>query len=254
MVMIPASSISFPCLRGRQAGIQTDRWMCFFLGYSCFSSHWDGGPMAYCFWSVATDLAVVPIAAGSYLSFKMGDVYVVQSSVVMMLIPWLVYSLKIDIRSWLRFLIVSLSGIVLGLAQWVRTQSGSPVLVFFALFIMFQLSSANDSDSAVAHAADWYEPAVALCTVSITRARQVPRRAFTWLSRFFESSPILACGLPGSELPDESVCASMRDSVGVEYVQASIRPRSMAEKNTRRFCGREWRRSRTGTTNSSFIP
>jgi hypothetical protein len=82
-------------------------------------------------------LAVVPIAAATYLSFKMGDVYVVQSAVVMMLIPWLVFALKTGVRSWLRFLIVFLSGITLGLAQWVRTQSGTPVLVFFAILICF---------------------------------------------------------------------------------------------------------------------
>ena len=39
-------------------------------------------------------LAIIPIAAGAYLSYKMGDVYVVQASVVLMLIPWLVYALK----------------------------------------------------------------------------------------------------------------------------------------------------------------
>ena len=55
----------------------------------------------------------------------------------MMLIPWLIYALKANVRSWLRFLIVSLSGIILGLAQWVRTQSGTPVLVFFAVLICF---------------------------------------------------------------------------------------------------------------------
>jgi hypothetical protein len=82
-------------------------------------------------------IAVVPIAAGSYLSYKMGDVYVVQGSVVLMLVPWLVYALNSGARSWLRFSVVFLSGIILGLAQWVRTQSGSPVLVFFAVLVCF---------------------------------------------------------------------------------------------------------------------
>ena len=102
------------------------------------SNRGNGGSVADCFWSSwQRTLAAVPIAAGSYFSFKMGDVYVVQSSVVMMLIPWLIYALKANVRSWLRFLIVSLSGIILGLAQWVRTQSGTPVLVFFAVLICF---------------------------------------------------------------------------------------------------------------------
>jgi hypothetical protein len=82
-------------------------------------------------------LAVVPIVGGAYLAYKMGDVYVVQGSVVLMLIPWLVYAVKTGVRGQLRFLIVTLSGIILGLAQWIRTQSGSPVLVFFVVLVCF---------------------------------------------------------------------------------------------------------------------
>jgi hypothetical protein len=82
-------------------------------------------------------LAVVPIVGGAYLAYKMGDVYVVQGSVVLMLIPWLFYAVKTGIRDRLRFLIVTLSGIILGLAQWIRTQSGSPVLVFFVVLVCF---------------------------------------------------------------------------------------------------------------------
>jgi hypothetical protein len=82
-------------------------------------------------------LGVVPIAGGAYISYKMGDVYVVQGSVVLMSIPWLLYALRPSMRSGLRFLIVFLLGIVLGLAQWIRTQSGSGVLVFFAVLVCF---------------------------------------------------------------------------------------------------------------------
>ncbi len=82
-------------------------------------------------------LAIVPIAGAAYLSYKMGDVYVVQGSVVVISIAWLLYVLKADVSSWLRFLIVFLLGISLGLAQWIRTQSGSPVLVFFLVLVYF---------------------------------------------------------------------------------------------------------------------
>jgi hypothetical protein len=82
-------------------------------------------------------LAVVPIAAAVYLAYKMGDVYIVQGSVVLISVPWLLYALKAGVRSWLRFLIVFLLGISLGFAQWIRTQSGSPVLLFFAILICF---------------------------------------------------------------------------------------------------------------------
>jgi hypothetical protein len=80
-------------------------------------------------------LAVVPIGAGAYLACKLGDVYVVQSSVVLMLIPWLVYALDAGVKRPIRFFIVFASGLALGLAQWIRTQSASPVLVFFAVLL-----------------------------------------------------------------------------------------------------------------------
>ena len=83
-------------------------------------------------------IALVPISVGACVSYRMGDVYVIQGSVVLMLIPWLVYSLKGGVRLRRRFLIVFLSGIVLGLAQWIRTQSGLPVLVFFAVLVCFR--------------------------------------------------------------------------------------------------------------------
>jgi hypothetical protein len=81
--------------------------------------------------------ALVPIMVASFLSYKAGDVYVIQESVVLMLLPWLVYALKPDVRRWLRFFIIVLSGFTLGLAQWIRTQSGSPVLLFFAVLLCF---------------------------------------------------------------------------------------------------------------------
>jgi hypothetical protein len=165
-------------------------------------------------------LAVVPIAAGSYLSFKMGDVYVVQSSVVMMLTPWLVYALKTNVRSWLRFLIVSLSGIILGLAQWVRTQSGTPVLVFFALLVCF---------SSLRRTIQILLAATLLIGMSLPLLyAQFPLR---------ERDGFLAAHSPGyrgslnhhlfwhaaylglSYLTNPYV-SSLRDSAGVEYVQA----------------------------------
>ncbi len=82
-------------------------------------------------------IALVPISIGTYLCFRMGDVYLFQGSVVLMLVPWLTFCLKISLGSWCRFLIVFLSGIFLGLAQWMRTQSGSAVLVFFVVLVCF---------------------------------------------------------------------------------------------------------------------
>jgi hypothetical protein len=84
-------------------------------------------------------LAFIPIAAGTYVSFRMGDVYVVEASVALMVIPWLLYVLETRVKSWPRFLIIFLCGVVLGIGQWVRTQSASPVLVFFTVLVCFSL-------------------------------------------------------------------------------------------------------------------
>jgi hypothetical protein len=82
-------------------------------------------------------LAVIPIAVGTYVSFRMGDVYVLQASVALMVIPWLLYILETGAESRFRFLISFLCGVVLGIGQWVRTQSASPILVFFTVLICF---------------------------------------------------------------------------------------------------------------------
>lgn len=82
-------------------------------------------------------LAIFPVTAGVWLCYKMGDVYAIQGSIVMMLIPWLIYSLRTGLRPWHRVLITFLSGLALGLAHWIRTQSASPLLVFFAVIICF---------------------------------------------------------------------------------------------------------------------
>jgi hypothetical protein len=84
-------------------------------------------------------IALVPICVGEYLSYKVGDVYVIQGSVVLMLIPWLVYSLKAGVIPRRRFLIVFLSGVILGFAQWIRTPASPPVLVFFLILLCSSL-------------------------------------------------------------------------------------------------------------------
>jgi hypothetical protein len=95
-----------------------------------FAGLWLATPMLW-----QRILATVPIFVGAYLSYKMGDVYVVQGSVVLMLLPWIVYLLKPRLHSWQRLLISFLSGTMLGFSQWIRTQSGSSVLVFFAVLL-----------------------------------------------------------------------------------------------------------------------
>jgi hypothetical protein len=81
--------------------------------------------------------AIHPVAAVAYISYKMGDVYVIQAAVVLAVIPWLFYALEPGVRARVRILIIFLSGIILGFAQWIRTGSGIPVLLFFAALIYF---------------------------------------------------------------------------------------------------------------------
>jgi hypothetical protein len=81
-------------------------------------------------------LSVVPVVAGSYASYKMGDVYVVQASLVLILIPWLLYGLSTRPSAGCRFLIAFLAGVLMGFGQWIRTQSLSALLVFFLVLVL----------------------------------------------------------------------------------------------------------------------
>jgi hypothetical protein len=80
-------------------------------------------------------LSIAPVLVGSWLSYKVGDVYVVQASLVTMLIPWFVYGLKPQMDGLRRLLIAFSGGILLGFGQWIRTQSASAPVVFFAVLL-----------------------------------------------------------------------------------------------------------------------
>jgi hypothetical protein len=82
-------------------------------------------------------LACVPIVAGTFVSYKAGDVYLIQGSAVLISTPWLIYCLRKDARELPRLLICFAAGIVLGTAQWIRSQSGLPVLVLFTVLVLF---------------------------------------------------------------------------------------------------------------------
>jgi hypothetical protein len=82
-------------------------------------------------------LACVPIVAGTFVSYKAGDVYLIQGSAVLIATPWLIYCLRKDVRERPRILICFAAGIILGAAQWIRSQSGLPVLVLFTVLVLF---------------------------------------------------------------------------------------------------------------------
>jgi hypothetical protein len=126
-------------LLARQTGWRADRSLdVFLMGVIALSAATGSVGLWLCMSRVRRRLvAIFPILAGAWLCYKMGDVYAIQGSVVLMLIPWLIYSLQTGLRSWRRFLITFLSGLTLGIAQWIRTQSASPILVFFAVLVCF---------------------------------------------------------------------------------------------------------------------
>jgi hypothetical protein len=82
-------------------------------------------------------LSAFPIAASSYVAYRMGDVYVIQAAAVMIGIPWIVYSLKSGRGQTCRAVIAFLLGVFLGLAEWVRTQSAAPILLFLGVSLWF---------------------------------------------------------------------------------------------------------------------
>ena len=82
-------------------------------------------------------LSLVPLLAGSWLSYKMGDLYVVQASLVLALTPWFIYGAQPGISPRRRFMIAGVAGILLGLGQWLRADSAAAPLVFFASLLWF---------------------------------------------------------------------------------------------------------------------
>jgi hypothetical protein len=82
-------------------------------------------------------LAIVPIIVGAFLAFRMGDVYLIQGCAVLLVLPWLFYALTGSLNFPRRAAICFSAGIFLGLAQWIRTQSASPLLLFFVVLLCF---------------------------------------------------------------------------------------------------------------------
>ncbi len=119
----------------RQSGWALDKALnVFFLGTVVFCAFIGTAGVCFTFpraWQKA--VAVTPVIVGSYIALKIGDVYLVQASIALMLIPWLIFVLRESLTLRQRFAIVVFSGCFLGLAQWVRTQSAPPILVFFGI-------------------------------------------------------------------------------------------------------------------------
>ena len=210
-------------LIARRTGWSADKSLDFFLFAALFVSAATGIAGLWLrpsgFWQ--RTLAIVPISLGAYLSYKMGDVYLIQGSVVLMLVPWLVYGLRTDVGSGRRFLIVFLSGVFLGLAQWVRTQSGSPVLVFFAVLVCFsQLQRSIKVFLGAALLAGMSLPLLYAQLPLHDRDRFLVRQEPGY-RRSLNSHLIWHTAYLGLSYLTNPYVPAWRDSVAVEYVQAT---------------------------------
>jgi len=73
--------------------------------------------------------ALVEVLSLGALWMWVGDVYVVQSAVVLLVIPWVLFFLNREHSRW-HVLFFLAAGVALGLANFVRAQAGLPVLLF----------------------------------------------------------------------------------------------------------------------------
>ena len=80
--------------------------------------------------------AVLVVAFATYVAFKLGDVYIMQAASVLAVIPWAL-QLFLNNKSF-RILEIFLfvTGVYLGLAHWVRTHSGTSVILFLLVLIL----------------------------------------------------------------------------------------------------------------------
>ena len=80
--------------------------------------------------------AVLAIASATYVAFKIGDVYIMQAATVLAIIPWALQLFRNREDSRLRDVFLFVAGIFLGVAQWVRTHSGTGVILFLLVLIL----------------------------------------------------------------------------------------------------------------------
>lgn len=82
---------------------------------------------------------VIAIIAAVYVMYKAGDVYLVQGAAALIAVPWIYYWYKERRATFWTVVVFFVLGIILGIAQWVRSQSAVPVVIF--AMILFGFSS-----------------------------------------------------------------------------------------------------------------
>ncbi len=78
---------------------------------------------------------ILTIGAATYAAAKVSDVYIMQAATVLAIVPWALFLLVNRDDSRIRDLFLFASGLFLGVAQWIRTHSGTPVILFLLVLI-----------------------------------------------------------------------------------------------------------------------
>jgi hypothetical protein len=78
---------------------------------------------------------ILTIGAATYAAAKVSDVYIMQAATVLAIVPWALFLFVNRDDSRVRDLFLFAAGLFLGVAQWIRTHSGTPVILFLLVLI-----------------------------------------------------------------------------------------------------------------------
>jgi len=84
-------------------------------------------------------IAISAVVLLSLLALKIGDVYTIQSSVVLAFAPWVLFFGRKARSHWIIFPFVFFASAALASANVMRSHAGTPVLIFMAWIFVFQL-------------------------------------------------------------------------------------------------------------------
>jgi len=95
------------------------------------------GLMLICRTLLGRFIAVSAIIMLTLLAWKTGDVYSIQSSVVLAFVPWVLFFGRRR-SDWISFAFVILTSAALESANLMRSHAGTPLMIFLAWIFMFQ--------------------------------------------------------------------------------------------------------------------
>jgi hypothetical protein len=99
------------------------------------------GMMLICRTPLGRFIAISAVATVSLLAWKIGDVYSIQSSVVLAFAPWVLFLARRACYSWSIFPFVLFIFAALATANLIRSHAGTPLMIFTAWILTFQLQA-----------------------------------------------------------------------------------------------------------------